>query len=113
MRVTQEQHAERRPGTPAGGAARRESALARIHRTAGDAAVAQLFAPAAERGRGQASIQLQKDFEDHTCRSWFFRVYGGGPGESFHEQQAASGFFNNPMTLRVGRPPAGPDTAAR
>ncbi|MFD7166089.1 hypothetical protein [Streptomyces violascens] len=216
MRVTQEQQAERRPGTPAGGTARRESALARLHRTAGNAAMAQLFAPTAEQGREPASIQRitdhpggsydaapqpgeggpyfvaqgpepvvamggggeprdirerlryelaearpadaplrvadvgtlavhgldeskefhavraalvtdpevkrtkgkprirpQKDFEDHTCRSWFFRVYGGGPGESFHEQQAASGFFNNPMTLRVGRPPAGPDAAAQ
>ncbi|MFI6049637.1 hypothetical protein ACIBCO_06010 [Streptomyces violascens] len=63
--------------------------------------------------KGKPRIQLQKDFEDHTCRSWFFRVYGGGPGESFHEQQAASGYFNNPMTLRVGRPPAGPDAAGQ
>ncbi|WP_438292890.1 hypothetical protein [Streptomyces sp. HUAS TT7] len=57
-------------------------------------------------------LQLRQDFEDHTCRSWFFRGYGG-PGESFHEQQAASGYFDNPMTLRVARPPAGPDAIAQ
>ncbi|MYV93314.1 hypothetical protein [Streptomyces sp. SID1034] len=64
--------------------------------------------PEVKRNRGMPRLQLQQDFEDHTCRSWFFRVYGGGAGESFHEQQAASGYFNNPMTLRVARPdPAG------
>ncbi|MFG3282900.1 hypothetical protein [Streptomyces sp. NPDC048111] len=62
--------------------------------------------PEVRRNRGMPRLQLQQDFEDHTCRSWFFRVYGGGPGESFHEQQAASGYFNNPMTLRVQRPRA-------
>ncbi|RCH61804.1 hypothetical protein DT019_36475 [Streptomyces sp. SDr-06] len=69
--------------------------------------------PEVKRKRGMPRLQLQQDFEDHTCRSWFFRVYGGGPGESFHEQQAASGYFNNPMTLRVARPPSSPDTAGQ
>uniref|UniRef100_A0AAU2V624 Uncharacterized protein n=1 Tax=Streptomyces sp. NBC_00003 TaxID=2903608 RepID=A0AAU2V624_9ACTN len=69
--------------------------------------------PEVKKKKGMPRLQLQQDFEDHTCRSWFFRVYGGGPGESFHEQQAASGYFNNPMTLRVGRPPTGPNAAAQ
>ncbi|WP_406010961.1 hypothetical protein OG440_36140 [Streptomyces sp. NBC_00637] len=54
--------------------------------------------------QGRPRRRLQEDFEDHTGRAWFFRVYGGGPGESFHEQQAASGYFNNPLTVRVTRP---------
>ncbi|MDQ0585527.1 hypothetical protein [Streptomyces rishiriensis] len=54
--------------------------------------------------QGLPRRRLQEDFEDHTGRAWFFRVYGGGPGESFHEQQSASGYFNNPLTVRVARP---------
>ncbi|AYG81850.1 hypothetical protein DWB77_04017 [Streptomyces hundungensis] len=68
--------------------------------------------PEVKKKRGMPRLQLQQDFEDHTCRSWFFRVYGGGPGESFHEQQAASGYFNNPMTLRVARPQQNPNSDA-
>ncbi|MER5276212.1 hypothetical protein ABT025_10705 [Streptomyces sp. NPDC002809] len=56
---------------------------------------------------GRPRSRLQNDFNQHTGTTWFFRVYGGGPGESFHEQQHGSGFFNNPMTLRV-RAPAPP-----
>ncbi|MFE9567221.1 hypothetical protein ACFYMW_01810 [Streptomyces sp. NPDC006692] len=66
--------------------------------------------PEVKKVTGKPRVQLQRDFEDHTCRSWFFRVYGGGPGESFHEQQAASGYFNNPLTLRVSRPVDQPNT---
>lgn len=33
--------------------------------------------------------------------SWFFQMQGSGEGQSFHEQQAASGGFVNPITLRV------------
>lgn len=60
--------------------------------------------PAIKEIQGLPRRRLQEDFEDHTGRAWFFRVYGGGPGESFHEQQSASGYFNNPLTVRVARP---------
>ncbi|MFJ1808132.1 MULTISPECIES: hypothetical protein [unclassified Streptomyces] len=60
--------------------------------------------PAIKEVQGLPRRRLQEDFEDHTGRAWFFRVYGGGPGESFHEQQSASGYFNNPLTVRVARP---------
>ncbi|WP_405632494.1 hypothetical protein OG933_41850 [Streptomyces sp. NBC_00016] len=60
--------------------------------------------PAIRDIQGLPRRRLQEDFEDHTGRAWFFRVYGGGPGESFHEQQSASGYFNNPLTVRVARP---------
>ena len=33
--------------------------------------------------------------------SWFFAMQGSSKGQSFHEQQAASDAFVNPMTLRV------------
>jgi hypothetical protein len=39
-----------------------------------------------------------------AAQSWFFQMYGSGQGQSFHEQQAASGAFVNPLTLRVRRP---------
>jgi hypothetical protein len=32
---------------------------------------------------------------------WFFRMYGSEPGQSFHEQQTASGAFVNPLTVRI------------
>jgi outer membrane protein OmpA-like peptidoglycan-associated protein len=32
---------------------------------------------------------------------WYFKMIGSGAGQSFHEQQAATGFFANPLTLRV------------
>ncbi|POX42660.1 hypothetical protein C3486_03550 [Streptomyces sp. Ru73] len=60
--------------------------------------------PAIKDIHGLPRRRLQEDFEDHTGRAWFFRVYGGGPGESFHEQQSASGYFNNPLTVRVAKP---------
>lgn len=39
-----------------------------------------------------------------ALRTWFFRLYGtrAGSGQTFHEQSAASGFFANPLTVRVG-----------
>lgn len=37
-------------------------------------------------------------------RRWFFQIYGSKPGQSFHEKQAESGFFVNPLTVRVRKP---------
>jgi hypothetical protein len=36
---------------------------------------------------------------------WFFRMYGSGPGQSFHEEQAASGAYLNPLTVRIRHDP--------
>lgn len=36
---------------------------------------------------------------------WFFRMYGSGAGQSFHEEQAASGAYLNPMTVRIRHDP--------
>lgn len=36
-------------------------------------------------------------------RLWFFRMYGSGRGQSFHEQQAATRGYVNPLTVRVRR----------
>ncbi|MFJ3672363.1 DUF4157 domain-containing protein [Streptomyces sp. NPDC090106] len=39
---------------------------------------------------------------------WFFRMYGSGAGQRFHERQYAGGQgdFVNPLTIRTRRPPA-------
>jgi hypothetical protein len=34
---------------------------------------------------------------------WFFRMYGENRGQTFHEKQAASGGYVNPITVRVRR----------
>jgi hypothetical protein len=36
-------------------------------------------------------------------QAWYFQIYGSGQGQTFHERQAATGFFANPMTARVGK----------
>lgn len=36
-------------------------------------------------------------------RLWFFRMYGSRKGQTFHERQAESGSYVNPLTLRVRR----------
>ena len=40
------------------------------------------------------------------AKLWFFRMYGSGHGQSFHEQQAASGGYLNPLTVRVRHDPS-------
>jgi hypothetical protein len=34
-------------------------------------------------------------------KAWYFAMYGSLKDQSFHEKQAASGFFSNPLTIRV------------
>lgn len=34
-------------------------------------------------------------------KAWYFAMYGSLKDQSFHEKQAASGFFANPLTIRV------------
>lgn len=51
-----------------------------------------------------ARNDYQKIFRDSNITGaalWFFRMYGSKPGQSFHEQQAASGAYVNPLTVRV------------
>jgi hypothetical protein len=47
----------------------------------------------------QAYLKIARTYSAE--QSWFFQMYGSGEGQSFHEQQAASGAFVNPLTLRV------------
>lgn|GEM_PF-5814416 len=42
---------------------------------------------------------------ENDGKAWFFQLYGSNPKQTFHERQAASGFFANPMTMRVGQIP--------
>lgn len=37
-------------------------------------------------------------------RRWFFQIYGTKTGQTFHEKQAASGEFVNPLTVRTQKP---------
>ena len=37
-------------------------------------------------------------------RRWFFQIYGTKAGQTFHEKQAASGEFVNPLTVRTQKP---------
>lgn len=34
-------------------------------------------------------------------KAWYFAMYGSKKGQTFHEKQAKTGFFSNPLTLRV------------
>lgn len=56
--------------------------------------------------RNKSKAEAQNDFLDilgtyDSTNSWFFMMQGSGKGQSFHEQQAASDAFVNPLTLRV------------
>jgi len=46
---------------------------------------------------GQMFTERLKD----TGAMWYFRMVGSAAGESFHEQQARSGYFANPLTMAV------------
>lgn len=48
-------------------------------------------------------IDLSREGDDASKRAWFFRIHGSQSGQSFHEQQAATREFANPLTLRVRR----------
>ena len=53
-----------------------------------------------EHDRARSDFQsLQSNLATPTL--WFFRMYGSRPGQSFHEEQAASGAFVNPLTVRI------------
>ena len=54
----------------------------------------------------QASADYQRMFQDSAVSGsqlWFFRMYGSRRGQSFHEQQADSGAYVNPLTVRIRR----------
>jgi hypothetical protein len=46
-----------------------------------------------------AFLQIANSYA--ASESWFFKMQSQKKGQSFHEQQAASGAFVNPLTLRV------------
>ncbi|MBX3001192.1 MAG: DUF4157 domain-containing protein [Caldilineaceae bacterium] len=45
-----------------------------------------------------------KNASREALKAWFFKMYGttAGSGQTFHEQSSGSGYFGNPMTVRVG-----------
>ena len=45
------------------------------------------------------TVLQESDFDGPAL--WFFRMYGSEAGQSFHEQQAASGGYVNPLTVRI------------
>lgn len=56
--------------------------------------------------RNSSEEKAQNDFTSilqsyNAIESWFFAMQGSGKGQSFHEQQAQSDAFVNPLTLRV------------
>ncbi len=53
--------------------------------------------------RPEAEQAYQRATMPDPQKRWFFKMYGEGADQSFHEQSAASGFFNAPVTLRVGK----------
>lgn len=60
-------------------------------------------------GQGDRSVEaalaaygaMYKERLSRTGAMWYFRLVGSRQGQSFHEQQADSGYFANPMTLVV------------
>jgi outer membrane protein OmpA-like peptidoglycan-associated protein len=52
----------------------------------------------AAEARAKAAVELP------VGTMWYFKMFGSQAGQSFHEAQVASGFFVNPLTMRV-RPP--------
>lgn len=69
---------------------------------------------------GPTKEQAETDFKaavaqaaEEAKKAWFFRMYGTktGSGQTFHEKSAASGYFANPLTVRVAAPDGTSDTA--
>ena len=56
-----------------------------------------------DRTVNQAFVALTGSAGDPR-EKWFFRMYGSVAGQTFHDEQARSGGFVNPLTLRVRRP---------
>ncbi|MBI2767622.1 MAG: hypothetical protein HYX53_17125 [Chloroflexi bacterium] len=60
----------------------------------------------ADRGsREEALAAAAKVADTEPSKRWFFHMYGSKKSQSFHEQAKESGFFHDPITLRV-RPQA-------
>lgn len=51
--------------------------------------------------RSDAEAEYDEAVDTEPSKKWFFHMYGSKKGQSFHEQAAKSGFFSDPMTLRV------------
>ncbi len=57
----------------------------------------------------KTNTQLER-MKTKVFQAWFFRLYGSHKQQTFHEQMSASGFFNDPLTLRVRKPAARKDS---
>ena len=53
--------------------------------------------------RANAENDFQRLLDTDANRKWFFHLYGSTKGQSFHEQAVKSGYFMNPLTLRVSK----------
>ena len=53
--------------------------------------------------RANAENDFQRLLDTDANRKWFFHLYGSAKGQSFHEQAVKSGYFMNPLTLRVSK----------
>lgn len=63
-------------------------------------AYAKIEAIGRNNGRSAAEMFLRATSVQNSG-AWFFAMYGSNPGQSFHEQNAQSGYFANPLTVRV------------
>ncbi|MBV9547958.1 MAG: hypothetical protein JOY61_26590 [Chloroflexi bacterium] len=68
-----------------------------------DDAVRKKFGALAAEITGRSGVHeyFRIQAEAKPDEKWFFRMYGNAPGQSFHERQAASGEFVNPITVTV------------
>ncbi|MEV7197145.1 DUF4157 domain-containing protein [Streptomyces sp. NPDC093510] len=59
--------------------------------------------------KGLEEFKRLTEAENEWNSKWFFRMYGSGAGQTFHEQQYDNGRgdFVNPLTLRVRKRPQG------
>ena len=84
-------------------AGRKQRELKRAGKTAEQIAQDLQYYLFAQREDASADYQriVVRDSKIDGTALWFFRMYGSGAGQSFHEQQATSGGYVNPLTVRV------------
>lgn len=62
----------------------------------------------AEELRGTAALQAEQNYnnaiKEESGKAWYFAIQGPQAGQSFHEKAVASGYYANPLTVRVARP---------
>jgi hypothetical protein len=57
----------------------------------------------AEEAKAEIEKGLKASFTQ-ALQAWYFKMYGteGGKGQTFHEKNVQSGYYANPLTVRVG-----------